>query len=293
MVLSSNVICAGANIAFAPLIPTHDPDEFVASPVGRCVIGPSFAIWCYAPDLHGATLWGEVDERSLREMMAIGRFSQHPAMGSRRRVLTDCRDVERPDAAVLLGFVDSAREQLADWSTGLDRQALVVPAGPAGILLSGALPLAGLDHSLRVTTDIDAALAFLVHPAATAAYAAATTMIAGTRGRPALLSRLRAQLATDLNHATIESTAAALGMSTRTLQRELQRLNTSYSEQLRHARVVTAEALLFHTDLKIEAIATQVGYGTASRMSLTLRRELSLTASELRAIRREPRSSAT
>jgi AraC-like DNA-binding protein len=273
-------------------VPTHDPEEFVASPIGRCMIAPTFAIWCYAPDLHGATLWGQVDGRSLRDMMVVGRFVHHPAIGQHRRVLTDCRDVEGPDADVLIGFIANAHEQLSDWASGVDRQALVIPNGPAGVLVSGAMAMAGLDHALRVTNEIDAALAFLAHPAATAAHAAATTAIAMTRGRSALLSRVRTLLGHDLVGATIESTAAALGMSSRSLQRELQRLHTSFTEQLRHVRIATAQTLLIHTDLKIEAIATQVGYATASRMSATLKRELKLTASELRAERRQSRSSA-
>jgi transcriptional regulator GlxA family with amidase domain len=84
---------------------------------------------------------------------------------------------------------------------------------------------------------------------------------------------------------TIDVVATALGMSTRTLQRELRRLDTSFSDELRRVRIAAAEALLVLTDLKIDAIATQVGFGTASRMSASLRRERNLTASELRARR--------
>ena len=81
-------------------------------------------------------------------------------------------------------------------------------------------------------------------------------------------------------------------MSTRTLQRELHQLATSFSDELRRVRIATAELLLAQTDLKIEAIATQVGFGTASRMSATLRRELNVTASELRAERHSKKIAA-
>ena len=272
------------------LIPTHDPEEYLASPIGRCFIAPTFAMWCYAPDLQGSMVWGQLDERALRDMMEMRKFIYHPDIGTRRRVVTDCHEIERADADILLGFITSARAQLQEWSVGLERIAMVVPESHGGIMLSGALPMAGLDHAMRVTHDVASALAFLEHPDAAAGYAAAAALLADVRGSSALLSRLRVHLGRTLNTATIENCASALGMSTRTLQRELRRLNTSFSDELRRVRIATAESLLVQTDLKIEAIAIQVGFGTASRMSASLRRELNLTASELRAERRVPRS---
>ena len=65
----------------------------------------------------------------------------------------------------------------------------------------------------------------------------------------------------------MESAASALGMSARTLQRELARLDTSFTCELRSSRVTAAEALLVHSDLKIDAIALKIGFGNASRMS--------------------------
>ncbi len=266
------------------LVATSNPSELAASPIGRCFMGPTFALWCLTPELGGQTIWGTVDERSLRDMMAIGKILVgHPAVSRRRRVLTDCRDIERVDADVLLAFIGGAHEQLADWSSGLERQAMIVPEGPGGILLSGALPMANIEHVLRVTHDVDSALAFVDHPHAAAAHATVSLLVEAARGSSALLSRLRSHLAGCLDAATIENSAAVLGMSKRTLQRELHRLSTSFSEQLREVRIATAEALLVHTDLKIEAIATQVGFGTASRMSASLRRDRNVTASELRA----------
>lgn len=272
--------------ARSPLIPTYDREEFVSSPIGRCIVRPAFATWCAAPDLQGSILWGALDERSIREMMAIGTFIQHPQIARSRRVLTDLRDIEHADANILLGFASSARDRVATWASGLERQALIVPVGLAGMMMSGTLPLAGIDHPLRIAHDVDTALAFLDHPLARAAHAAAIAIVTATRGRSALIGRVRAQLRSELNGATIESCAVAVGMSRRTLQRELRSLDTSFSDELRRVRIDTAEALLVHTDLKIDAIALQVGFGTASRMSALLRRTLNRTASELRAERR-------
>jgi AraC-like DNA-binding protein len=287
MVISSPSLTRRPHVPpFAPLIVTHDPEEFAAAPIGRCIVGSTFVTWCVAPDLQGSIVWGVLDDRSIRDMMAIGEFIRHPQIASRRRALADCRDVERADADVLLGFAAIARERVTGWAAGLERQAVIIPAGFGGMLLAGALPSVGVDHPLRIAHDLDTALAFVDHPAAAAAHAAAATIAAAARGASVLLSRLRIQLGRDLSTATIDTSAAALGMSTRTLQRELHRLDTSFSNELRRVRIETAEALLAHTDLKIDAIATQVGFGTASRMSASLRRALNVTARELRAERR-------
>src|SRR5512146_3026534 len=82
----------------APLIATHDREVFASAPIGRCFVGPTFVIWCFASDLQGSIVWGVLDDRSIRDMMAIGEFIHHPEIAKRRRALADCRDVERADA---------------------------------------------------------------------------------------------------------------------------------------------------------------------------------------------------
>jgi AraC-like DNA-binding protein len=271
--------------ARAPLVPTYDVAELVASPIGRCLVRPTFAIWCATPELQGSVLWGVLEPHVIADMMKAGEFIHHRDIAAARRVITDLREIERADPDILLGFAAAARARVGSWAGGIERQALLVPTGLAGMMISGALPLAGVEHALHIDHDLESALAFVDHPLAAGAHAAATAIAAATRGPSALIARLRAQLSSDLDGATIESCATALGMSTRTLQRELHRLDTSFSEELRRVRITAAEALLVHTDLKIDTIARQVGFGNASRMSALLRRAMNLTAGELRATR--------
>jgi AraC-like DNA-binding protein len=266
-----------------PLVEADRIEDFVASPFGRYVARPGFVIWCRSPELQGAILWGSIDAGSLRDMMAAGAYVHRADVSTRRRVLVDCAGVERVDGDVLLGFAALARDRVALWSSNIERQAIVVPTGLGGILLAGALSSLGVSHALRFVHGLDDALAHVDHAAARESHQQAAEAASALRGRSALLMRVRAELGRVLTSATVERAAVALGMSVRTLQRELERLGTSFSEQLRVVRVAAAEALLVHSDLKIEAIAHQVGFGTASRMSATLRRELNVTASALRA----------
>ncbi len=267
------------------LVPARDLEEMIASPIGRCYIGATYVVWCAASDLQGSIIWGALDDTAIRELLAVGDLVRNPAISRQRRALTDLSAVDRVEPDVLLGFTSTARTN-APWSTTLERHALVVPVGLSGMMMAGALPTSRADHPVRIAHDVESAFVQLEHPLARQAYAAASAVVAGVRGSSVLLSRLRGHLVRGLDSATIDSSAGALGMSTRTLQRQLQQLATSFSDELRKARVATAESLLVHTDLKIEAIATQVGFGTASRMSAYLRRELNVTATELRASRR-------
>lgn len=265
------------------LAATDTVEDFVSAPLGRCVLGPTYLVWCAAPDLHGAIIWSALDESSLRELVAIGRYESHPALAPRRRVLVDCQAVAYVDADAMIQFAGLARDRVAPWAETIERQAVIVPAGLPGILIGGALPSVGASHPMRFTQQAEAALAYIDHPAARAAHEAATRIADAQRGRALLISRLHAHLGRDPSSPTLESVAAALGMSERTLQRELARLGTSFSEELRRVRISVAESLLLHSDLKIDAIAVRVGFGNASRMSATLRRELNVTASGLRA----------
>lgn len=271
----------------SPLVPTYDVKQFRAAPMGRCLITASFAMWCYAPDLQGGMIWGTLDTRTIREWFEAGRCVEHRSITTPRCALTDLTGLERADIEAMVGFAAAARGLNSTWWRGLERQAMILPEGLDGVMVAGALTMTRVQHEVRVVHDAADAFAFVDHPGVAIAHAAASQLIAAYRGSPAVLARLRTQLARNLNASTIESSAVALHMSTRTLQRELQQLRTSFSEQLRLVRIATAERLLVHSDLKIQTIATQVGLGTASRMSATLRRDRKMTASELRAALRQ------
>jgi AraC-like DNA-binding protein len=260
-------------------------EEFLATPIGRYVVGRSHVIWCAAPDLAGIVMWGVPDDDDIRAMMNVKDFIRHPRLAATGCILMDCSGVERIDGEVLIRFVDLAREWLPHWAPRIARQAIVVPDGLPGLLLAGALPLLSPTYPFRFVIVVEDAIAFLDHPAAADAQAEAVAAAEAARGSSVLLARLRAALARELAHASVESCASVLGMSSRTLQRELRDRATSFSAELRRARVAAADELLRLSDVKIDAIAMRVGFGTTSRMSAALRRELGVTASALRATR--------
>lgn len=81
--------------------------------------------------------------------------------------------------------------------------------------------------------------------------------------------------------------ASALGMSEATLRRALRRENTSFSEQLREARLCSALMLTQTTDWPFAVIAAESGFSSQSRLSEAFKRRFDLTPSQLRS---KPRS---
>lgn len=268
------------------LVAVEDLDEFVAAPVGRCLVGSTFAVWCAAPDLAGSIQWSVIDAQAVREILLALDFLDHPGLAARGRIFMDCGEVERVDAEAIVDYTVVARVKLPAWSARLVRQVIVVPDGLVGILLSGVLPLLMPSHPFRFVRDAAEGHRWLGDARSVAAHQQASEIVVARRGEAVFTRRLRVELARDTANANVDDCAAALGLSPRTLQRYLHKLGTSFRAELGRARLSTATELLGLSDLKIDAIANRLGFGTSTRLSAFLRRQVKLSARELRAARR-------
>ncbi|HEY4240649.1 MAG TPA: helix-turn-helix domain-containing protein [Kofleriaceae bacterium] len=256
---------------------------FGDNPVGKHVVGRRFVVWCAAPDLIGSIHWGVADDADIRELMAVTDVIGHPDLAPQQRLLIDAHAIERVDADVMMGAVAQMRQHYARWAPAVERQAVIIPDNLTGVLLAAPLPILGPPYPFRYAATADDALAFIDHPAAAAAYRAMAAIARDAGAGAGLVERLRAAMSRDLVAITVARAAAALVMSERSLQRELQLAGTSFSDELRRARVATAvELLRLDRETKVEAIAMRVGFGSASRLAVALRRELGVTAVALR-----------
>jgi hypothetical protein len=220
------------------------PDVFVGSPVGRFVVGPTYLVWCESPDLLGAILWGELDNASMRELMVMRHVFDRMRLAARPRVLVDCSRVTKACADALVGVTSFVRERAAHVSNRIERLAMVVPPGLAGLLIAGVLPAAGIGHPFHACEELGDALAFVEHPYAAAAHGAAARAADELRGTSTFLLRLRALLAAlQFPRPSAPYVARTLGMSTRTLYRELRRSSTTFADEVRRARDVTPRDL--------------------------------------------------
>jgi AraC-like DNA-binding protein len=82
---------------------------------------------------------------------------------------------------------------------------------------------------------------------------------------------VRAAIAASLRHggATLPRAARQLGISSRSLQRRIAEMGTSYSELVAEVRIDTACHLLAESDERIADIAARLGFAGASSFSRT------------------------
>jgi AraC-like DNA-binding protein len=240
------------------------------------VLGRQSVHWHLEDDLVGAIFWGGLDSSDLETISMVLWGS--PYAGSMSVVL-DCGDVENVDGNLLLDLIRSPRQL----PPGRGRRAIIVPHGLTGVLLVGALQMLLPAQSMKFTHDRNEALQFVAHPSAARTHAVGAALAVNARSVPPIIQRLHTQLARDLIHPRITTSARVLGVSPRSLQRELRSHGTSFSHELRRVRVTAAKALLQNTRAKVDVVAQRVGITSPSWLSALLRRELRLTASDVRA----------
>lgn len=95
--------------------------------------------------------------------------------------------------------------------------------------------------------------------------------------------RVSALLSVDLAYKwRISEVGKRLGVSESSLRRSLQEENTSFSELLEQARLVTGLSLLQETSLSVAQVAIMVGYQSQSRFTERFKQRFGMTPSQLK-----------
>ena len=241
--------------------------EFLASPVGRWVATDRVVAWCAARDLIGAAAWGAPvpeDADLLAEVwdaLVGGRSEPFDKV-------FDVRFIERIADDTFARLVEHARQRLPV-PRAVRRQLLLAPPGLAAAVTHGFWNVVPSQHPWHVSQDDEEGFAWLgrsaERPMIADAIAAART--------PGALGRLRRWLEEHLGDADLGAAARALGISARTLQRQLGEDGTNFRAELRAARLLVARRLLALPDAKVEAVAAAVGCESASSFVRLFRAE--------------------
>lgn len=266
--------------------------EFQAEPRGGYVAGGSwlyFALSSGATEksgpgvigepLYGYLLWGKPDADDLRALVAQME-----------------RELARPphDAFVDLSALENAApdafEVLAAWTVKnagalaekVRHTAIVRPSGVLGAVVSGFFEMSSRPFPVSFWPSAEAALRHLQREDAGADIAALAAARAEVTGEPALLRSVR-------EHADIDAAARALSLSTRTLQRRLGELGTTFEKELRRARVDRAARLLVETERAITAIALDVGFATPQHFATAFQERFGETPTAWRQRERDRR----
>jgi len=255
-------------------------EDFAANPVGRFDVGATHLVWCQSPTLCGSAHWGQPTEKDAGDLAR--RIDIAKQLAPQFDVIMDARAMETFDWSAVSVLADFVKSRLDLWSRCVRHHAVIVPAGVVGVFVAGLMPLVGVKHPVRFFASIDEAIVWMENSEAPKALEEANRLIEDARGVPAVVRSLRDYLSGALGQATVESAAQSLGLSARSLQRELRRHDTQFTGELVRARVHAACALLAYSDEKVESIAVKVGCCSSSQLSAMLRRAIGASPAEYR-----------
>lgn len=257
---------------------TRSPDELFAAPTGRCLLGRVFAYWSLDPDLWGLTVWGQATRADVAQLADALRVEFRCSLPPARSVV-DMRRLSSVDDDAFVEWARFLRAHRSDKQRRVVREVIVRPsAGLVASLLAGYLEVVDPFHPSLVTDSLTEGLAWLGRPDAAEAVDAIEALASGGP-----IEALRAALVPPFRIDSLDAAAGHLGVSRRTLQRHLGAAGTSFQAELAAARVRAAQALLLRSDLKLSAIASEVGFATQSHFTHVFRRVTGARPAEWRA----------
>ncbi len=247
-------------------------DDYLRDPIGRYLAGEGFLHWYASADLCGFIVWQRADEPFIRRLVQVLDVERTP--DAPHCSLVDLRRLESPDPSAFHLFVNYMRQREKDFAASVKRQALVRPEGLIGAVVGGFYSLLSPSYPSRVFTDSGEALAWLGLPEAqgTALMAELNKLVSEATNESPLLQQLHRVLRPRLVDASLTETAREMGMSERTLQRRLKESGTSFQTELNAVQVRTAQQLLLETDMKLTAVAVEVGCASLQHFSSLFRK---------------------
>lgn len=252
--------------------------EFQAKPAGGYVAGTHWLYFALGDEpLYGYALWGKP---SAEDMTALVALMDRELARPPHEALVDLRDLENATPEAFDVLAQWTVKNAAALAKGVQHTAIVRPSGVLGAVVSGFFEMSSRPFPVSFWPSVEDALTHLKRdPSAAKQLAAARAEVSG---EPALLRALRGQ-------PDIDAAARNLGLSTRTLQRRLGELGTTFEKELRRHKVERAARLLADTDAPITAIAIDVGFATAQHFATAFQEQFGETPTAWRQRERERR----
>lgn len=252
--------------------PAEGLDDYLRDPIGRYLTGEGYLHWYASADLCGFLLWGRPGEAQVRRLVEVLDVELPPA--APHMALVDASRLEATDPSAFAVLVKYMQEREQRFGQSVLRQALVRPEGVVGAIVGGFYSLLTGAYASRAFKDAPSALAWLSVPETTAAplLSRLGELAAEAMGQSPLLRELHQVLRVRLVDANLGDVAREMGMSERTLQRRLKEAGTSFQAELNAVQVRTAQALLLETDMKLTAVAVEVGCASLQHFSSLFRK---------------------
>lgn len=247
--------------------------------------GDAWIYFCVDASLYGFALWGTPapeDMAALVELLTL-ELDRAPHVA-----VVDVRDLEAalaPSFEALASYFFAHAEELAARVT---RSVIVKGKGMTAAIAAGFMETVPPTFHASLASELTEALDALGRADAPAIAASIDAAKDEARLTPAFVRALRSWLDAHLE-GTVDDAAHALATATRTLQRRLAEVSTSFAEEVRLARVRAAKRLLAETDAPVTAIAIDVGCSSPQHLSTLFKQYVGRTPTEWRAANRARR----
>ncbi|NMO16007.1 helix-turn-helix transcriptional regulator [Pyxidicoccus fallax] len=188
--------------------------------------------------------------------------------------LVDARRLEAADPSAFAVLVKYMQPREKDFSTSVLKQALLRPEGVVGAVVGGFYTLLSGAYPSRAFSDPAQALEWLGQPDTVAGplLSKLNDLVAEATGQSPLLRELHQVMKGKLPEVNLSDVAREMGMSERTLQRRLKEAGTSFQAELNAVQVRMAQSLLMETDMKLTAVAVEVGCASLQHFSSLFRK---------------------
>jgi len=259
--------------------------RFAAVPVGSYVTGPCWLVSCPAPTLMAMVVWGNPSRSDAEQVIAT--FGADLALGQHAYFIDARRMTAHPDPDAFAAVVEQVAPQWDLYRAHVVRCAVLLPPGMAAAVVVGFFGMWPPPFETRFFTDPLAALEWAGAPEPSPLLEGLDKLQQDAVGTSPPLQRLRMLLDDGPGWAGLTSVARTLGMSARLLQRRLLDAGSSYRQEVNAARLRKAQRLLAGTEMKITAVALEVGCASSQHLSTLFKRLTGESPSRWRRVHRE------
>ncbi len=260
-------------------------EAYLARPIGRCLLGPSYAVWWHSASLNGLLLWDRPDEEHIHRITSALDAELFPNVQPHAS-LVDCRRVRAVDLGAFTALTEYVEQRRIDFARVVTRQALVRPEGLPGAAVAGFYAVLAPSYPVDVFTDPEAAFRWLGADRQSAVAEELDAIHATATGASSVVVALRAYIEQRHGEVTLKEAAHALEISPRQLQRKLRDASTCFQQEDQAARIRVAKNLLLETNYDVKRIAIEVGCASPQHFGVLFRKVVGTSPTQWRAGRR-------
>ena len=241
--------------------------------------GDRVLVWRPDPSLWMTVLWDAPTVADIEEMVRLHDTAYHTPDSFDS--LVDFQRVTLVDPVAFQSLVGFAERRRSEFQRQIRHQALVRPPGMIGALVTGFFESFGFTLPVRTFEERTAALAWLRPDRAAQLDRELAARLSGVVSPG--LRRVR-EILRQHHDAGMDLARCAqlLGLSVRTLQRQLGEASTSFRVELSRARIEAAKILLQTADCKLTAVALEVGFATSQSFAVAFREHTGESPSDWR-----------